>query len=255
MSFKDMIFKKDISSNKAKRCAALILAAGASSRMGLAAGQSKQFLMIGDKPMLGITLLAFERSPDISEIVVVARSEDFSVIRHIAKELSISKLKNIVAGGSTRSDSSLHGVLELSGRCEYIAVHDGARPFVTQKIIHETCSAAKTYGAAVPGFAPFDTVKEIGADGAVIKTLDRDKLRLIQTPQVFEYELLKKALLNVKEKNLKITDDASAVEALGHKVYITDGDRDNIKVTSAGDIAAAEHILKAKTDKKEWIYG
>ena len=95
---------------------------------------------------------------------------------------------------------------------------------------------------------PFDTVKELGADGAVIKTMDRDRLRLIQTPQIFEYKLLKDALLNVKHKSLKITDDASAVEALGHKVYITEGDRNNIKVTSQTDIPLAEQILNQTTE-------
>ncbi|MBR2743370.1 MAG: 2-C-methyl-D-erythritol 4-phosphate cytidylyltransferase [Clostridia bacterium] len=250
MSFKDMFFKNGSASKKPKKCAALILAAGASTRMGLADGASKQFLMIGDRPMLAITLEAFERSPDISEIVVVARSEDFSAIQQMAKEYSITKLTNIVAGGATRADSSLHGVLELTGRCDYIAVQDGARPFVTQRMIHETAAAAKAHGAAAPGVVPFDTVKEIGADGAVLRTLDRDRLRLIQTPQIFEYDLLKRALLNVKQKSLKITDDASAVEALGHNVYITEGDRDNIKVTKAGDIEAAELILNKKSEER-----
>ena len=247
MSIKDKLLKKDTASKK-KRCAALILAAGSSTRMGLKDGKSKQFLMIGQRPMLAITLAAFEQSPDISEIVIVARSEDFPVISQLAKEYSISKLTNIVAGGATRSDSSLHGVLELMDRCEYVAVHDGARPFVTQRIIHETCAAAKEHGAAVPGVVPFDTVKELGADGAVIKTMDRDRLRLIQTPQIFEYKLLKDALLNVKHKSLTITDDASAVEALGHKVYITEGDRNNIKVTSQTDIPLAEQILSQTTE-------
>ena len=149
----------------------------------------------------------------------------------------------------TRADSSLHGVLELDGRCDYVAVHDGARPFVSQDIIYETLEAAKSYGAAAPGIIPSDTVKEVGADGFVIGTHDRERLRMIQTPQIFNYMLLRTALLKVKESGLKVTDDASAIEALGRKVFVTDGDKDNIKVTSYSDIDICEKIF----DKREEI--
>ena len=117
---------------------------------------------------------------------------------------------------------------------------------MTQRIIHETVEAAKQYGAAAPGIAPCDTVKEVGADGFVIRTHDREHLRLMQTPQVFDYMLLRTALLNVKENGLTVTDDASAVEALNRKVVVTEGDRENIKVTSVGDIEACEKIIAAR---------
>jgi len=250
MSIASKIFGKKTRNTAPKQnsCAALILSAGSSTRMKLENNQSKQFLTLKDIPLLAHTLKAFQNSPDISEIVVVARVEDFNMISQLAKDFGISKLKNIVAGGDTRADSSLHGILELDGRCDFVAVHDGARPLVTQKVIHETVSAAIAHGAAAPGIQPNDTIKEIGADGFVITTHDRSRLRMIQTPQVFKFDLLKRALLYVKENKLAVTDDCSAVEYLNHPVYITQGDPENIKVTSGRDVEICEQILDARED-------
>ena len=242
MGILDKVMNKFTQNNATlkKTCGAIILAAGASSRMELADSNSKQFLMINGDPMIALTLLAFEKAAAIDEIVVVARCEDFAAISDIAREYNISKLKNIVAGGETRFDSSLHGVLEFSDRCEYLAVHDGARPFVSQRIINDTVASAKKYGAAVPGIIPHDTIKEVGADGFVLKTHDRSRLRQIQTPQTFEAKLLLSALLKTRGKKFIITDDALAVEMLGKRVAVIEGDAQNIKVTTMNDIRLAE---------------
>ncbi len=230
--------------HKKTSCCAVILAAGMSQRMNLEEGRRKPFISIEGVPLIAYTLKAFERSVDITELIVVANPDDFSAISDISKTHGISKLKNIVEGGQTRFESSLYGVLECSKRCDFIAIHDAARPFVTEQVIHDAFKAAVKYGAAAPGVVPNDTVKEVDADGIVVKTHARSALRQIQTPQIFRSSLIFDALMNVKKTGADVTDDCSAVELMKKPVVITQGDRINIKVTTPSDLSVCIEIIK-----------
>lgn len=220
-------------------CTAVVLAAGNSQRMG----QDKILMPIGGKPVIAHTLSALEKSECISEIVVVTKYESLQEIADICNEYGISKASRVVVGGKTRLESSLIGVSHASEKAAYIAIHDGARPFLSDNLIGRVVHSAQTYAAAAPAIIPTDTVRILNAKGVVTETPSRDLVALTQTPQVFMAEMIKAALTKAQESGIKITDDCSAVEAMGYKVRIVAGDPDNIKLTTARDLYIAEGIL------------
>ena len=227
-------------------CSAVVLAAGNSQRMG----KDKILMPIGGAPVIAHTLKAMQSSDIIDEIVIVTKYESIQEIADICNEHGISKASRVIRGGKTRLESALIGVSNVSEKATLIAIHDGARPFVTEKLIDRVVHAAKTHSAAAPAVTASDTVRLLNSKGAVTATPDRDLVALVQTPQVFLAELIKAALTRAIDKGFRVTDDCSAVEAMGYKVTIVAGEADNIKLTTTRDIYAAEGILAERRGKQ-----
>lgn len=224
---------------------ALIMAAGDASRMG---GKPKQFLEICNKSVLIRTLSAFERTERVDSIVVVTKNDFFDEITREAKANSITKFKFCVCGGNSRMESVLCG-MNAVGNCDFVLVHDCARPLVSKDTVNRVIDAMINNGAAICAVPIKDTVKFVAKDGFVEATPDRSSVWCVQTPQGFKTEMLKSALEAVNDLS-KYTDDSSVVEASGHKVYTVMGDYTNIKITTPDDIITAEQILRARGEAK-----
>ena len=223
-----------------KYCGAVIVAAGTASRMG---GIDKVLAELHGEPLLIHTVRAFQNCDAIKEIVVVTRSDLLQIIGDLC--IPFPKVKAVVIGGADRSQSVKNGLNALSDKVRLVAVQDGARPLITETVIDRTVRAAHTYGAAAPGIPVKDTVK-IVRGGVVKSTPDRSILQAIQTPQVFDLDLLAGALEQAKKDKANITDDCSAVERLGMSVKIVEGDEKNIKVTTPMDLLIAEKLLEER---------
>ncbi len=220
---------------------AVIVAAGNSSRMGK--GINKQLLMIGDIPVLAHTLMSFEKAQTIENIIVVTKAENILTVNDMVRDFEISKIKAIIPGGDTRAGSVMCGLNQIKND-RLVAVHDGARPFVTPEKIDELVLLAQKYGAVAPGNQPKDTVKVVDASNVVIDTPERNHLRMIQTPQVFKADELKLAYIRGNESGFEGTDDCSYMENMGISVYVAEGEYTNIKVTTPEDLPIAEAIAK-----------
>ena len=227
------------------RCAALVAAAGSSSRMR---GANKLLAPLDGIPVLVRTLTALQLAERLDEIVVASREEDLLEISSLCRTYGISKCSKVVRGGESRVHSVYLASLEVSTEAELLAVHDGARPLVTPELVDQVILAAARCGAAAPAVPLKDTIKEVRDGGAVARTVDRLSLRAVQTPQVFDAELLRGALKDAIEHGEAITDDCSAVERLGKVVFLLDGDEENLKITTPMDMILADAILH---DRKE----
>jgi 2-C-methyl-D-erythritol 4-phosphate cytidylyltransferase len=212
------------------------VAAGASTRMG---GVDKTLATLGGVPLIARTVAVFEASPQVGVIVVVVAEQNLSAVREIAGAYGWSKVTSVCVGGYRRQDSVANGLGELPP-CDWVLVHDGARPFADDGMISRGLEAAKATGAAIPGVPPKDTVKVVDAGESVRSTLDRNSLRVVQTPQVFRRDLLERAH---REVTADVTDDAAMVESLGVAVRVFTGSYRNIKVTTPEDLALAETLL------------
>lgn len=221
-----------------KACGAVIVAAGNASRMG---GIDKVMAPIGGEPMIVHTVRTFQNCDAIREIVVVTRQDLIVPIMDLCHDFD--KVQAVVIGGSTRQESVDIGLGILSKNMKLAAVHDGARPMISWEVIDRTVRAAHTYAAAAPAIPVKDTVKKVQG-GVVAETPDRSTLRAVQTPQVFDIDLLRGALKKAKEDEAEVTDDCSAVERLGMSVKIVEGDERNIKVTTPLDLKLAELLLE-----------
>lgn len=213
---------------------AVLVAAGSSTRMGF----DKLSFDLGGETVLERSVRAFDECPEVDELVIVTGASGENAQRAAAR---CKKPVRLVKGGSTRAESARSGVAAAHGRL--VAVHDAARPFVSQSVIADTIAAAARCGAAAPAVPVKDTIKTVAEDGAVTGTPDRSTLRAVQTPQVFETDLLKAALQSALENEVPVTDDCSAVERLGKVVYLIDGDEENLKITTPVDLVIAEAIL------------
>ena len=221
-----------------KRCGAVIVAAGSASRMG---GIDKVMAPLGGTPMVARTVAAFQNCDAIAEIVIVTRPD---LIRPISALCAgMDKVRAVVAGGSSRQESVWLGLNALSEDIQLAAIHDGARPLVSNLVIDRTVRAANSYGAAAPAVPVKDTIKVVKG-GLVEKTPERATLQAVQTPQVFDFDLLRGALKQAEEEKAAVTDDCSAVERLGMKVKIVEGDERNLKVTTPMDLKIAEMLLE-----------
>ncbi|MBR5479632.1 MAG: 2-C-methyl-D-erythritol 4-phosphate cytidylyltransferase [Clostridia bacterium] len=231
---------------KTKRTvAAVIPAAGSASRMK---GADKLFLELNGIPVIIRTLKIFEDHPEIAEIVIPTRADAVEHLKALCSEYGISKATKVICGGATRGESVLLGLRAVDKKCKYVAIHDGARPFVTESIVSDTIAAARKFHAAAPMVPIVDTIKE--KDGCFTsKTVDRDSVCAIQTPQIFDRELILGALHNAVEKNIPITDDCSAVEIIGGRIALTQGDVFNRKITTPEDLVFARAILESKGEK------
>lgn len=221
-------------------CAAIIVAAGSSQRMG----SDKIFASLGGLPVLVRSVRAFEECELADEIVVVTREEKLEQVAALVRKYGLQKVSKVIIGGKTRVESCLAGVSEVDHRAELIAIHDGARPLVTQRVIRETVRAAQAYHAAVPVVRSTDTLKLLDDKGVVVGSVDRETIFRVQTPQVFRADLIKGALTEAMKRGLPITDDCSAMELMGVKTHTVEGDEDNLKLTTPRDFVLAEAILK-----------
>lgn len=221
-----------------KHCGAVIVAAGTASRMG---GIDKVMAPLDGEPMIVRTVRTFQNCDAVKEIVIVTREDLIPKITSMCGKFD--KVRAVVVGGKDRPESVRNGLRMLSGQVKLAAVQDGARPLITEAVIDRTIRAAHTYGAAAPAIPVKDTVKVV-TGGIVTTTPDRSTLKAIQTPQVFDVDLLKGALKKAGQDGAGITDDCSAVELLGYKVKIVEGDERNIKVTTPMDLKIAQMLLE-----------
>lgn len=216
----------------------IVVAAGASSRMK---GTNKQLLNLGGIPVLIRTLRAFENSKDISNIILVVRDEDLFEIQMLAHKYMITKISDIVCGGKTRQESVLNGFSRLKSDDTAVLIHDGARPLVDSKIINSVVTALNKCPAVTCAVKVKDTVKEIDQNGKVVKTLKRENLVSVQTPQGVSVKEYLQAAENVNVA--EFTDDTSIMEAAGYDAFVVEGSYKNIKITTKEDIALAEGFL------------
>jgi 2-C-methyl-D-erythritol 4-phosphate cytidylyltransferase len=215
---------------------AVIVAAGSGTRMG---GTDKLFTEVAGRPLLAHAMAPLQECRSIDRIALVIAPLNLKRGRELVERYGFTKAAALVKGGERRQDSVCLG-LEALGECEYVAVHDAARPLVTAELIERGLEVARKAGAAVPAVPIADTLKEAGPDGIVLRTLDRSRMWAVQTPQLFRYELLMRAH---REVRADVTDDAAMVEALGERVQLFGGDRRNLKVTTTEDLALIEALV------------
>ena len=218
---------------------AVIAAGGSSARMG---GENKLLMELDDRCVLAHTLQAFQNCPLISEIVIAARSDMIVPYADLASELGIDKLKCVTAGGNTRCESVYHGACQASPQAEYIAVHDGARPLVRPEEIAAVCEKAFNFTAAAAAVKVKDTIKRV-EEGRILETVDRSQLCAMQTPQVADKALMLSALKNALDKNLNVTDECMALEAIHVRPAVVMCSYENIKITTPEDILFARAVL------------
>ncbi len=226
------------------RVCAVIPAAGSSSRMG---GENKLLLELCGAPVLAHTLSAFERCPIIDDIVIVARETDIMPYHDLCRAYGLSKVRSIVRGGKTRGHSVLEGIHNAPEGTGIVAIHDAARPLVTNEVICSAVEAAIQYGGAAPVIPMKDSVKRI-ADGKIAADVPRDTIAAVQTPQCFERTRIEGALIRALRRCLPLTDDCAAFEAAGLPVHATDGDYQNLKITTPEDLLTAEAFLKGRDE-------
>jgi 2-C-methyl-D-erythritol 4-phosphate cytidylyltransferase len=224
---------------------ALVPAAGMGKRMGKAV--AKQFLPLGDKPMLAHTLLVFQRASEIDEIIPILSEEDMEMcLREVIEQYHITKVKTLVVGGKERQDSVANGLQKLEKDASIVIIHDGVRPFVTNEMIRESVELAKKGECVVVGVPIKDTIKEVDDKKIVRRTLERSRLWAIQTPQTFPVKILKRAYEESYKHKVYGTDDATLVERAGGAIHVIMGSYDNIKITTPEDLILAEEILRRR---------
>lgn len=236
------LFKKK--KDKEPKCSAVIVSAGAARRMG---GIDKVLAPLGELPVLVHTLYAFQDCPSVEEIIVVARKDLLVEIGQLCREFDLNKVKKVIVGGQERIHSVQAGLREVDPESSLIAIHDGARPLVSQEIIRDTVARAAITGAAAPAIPLTDTIKREDG-GLTVETVDRSQLWAVQTPQVFEAGLIRAATQKALDDGEVLTDDCGAVERLGMKVTLTSGSRENLKVTTPLDLILGEAILRARAE-------
>ncbi len=220
---------------------AIIAAAGRGERMG---GVDKMFALLGGKPILARVIDTFQRCQSVDQVVVVVSRENLERCRQLVAEQGWSKVTEVCPGGRRRQDSAAAGLRRLKN-CDWVVVHDGARPLVTVDLIDRGLEAARETGAAVAGVPVTDTIKIAGDDRLVQETPPRRNLWSAQTPQVFRFDIIAEAYQPAKGE---VTDDATLVEQLGYKVKLYLGAYDNIKITTPDDLTLAE-VLWQKYEK------
>ncbi len=219
---------------------AIILAAGKSERMG--AGTDKAFLSLVAKPVVAWSLIAFERCAEIDRIVLVVRKDQILASKAVVKMFGISKIDKIVAGGTKRSDSVQAGLAACDSDTRYVVIHDGARPLITSDVIAEVVKTVKRTPAVTVGRKMVDTVKRVEKGTVVAETIDRSKVWSVQTPQAFQFRILRDAYAKLESKD--VTDDCQVVELAGETVKIVENNKPNLKITTVEDLQVAGALLK-----------
>lgn len=220
----------------------VIVAAGTGSRMNM--GINKQFIKLEGKEIIYYTIEKFYRNENIEDIVVVVKEEEAEFFRkEILDKYNFKNIK-IAYGGKERQDSVYNGLKSLDKNCNIVLIHDGARPFVSDKIINKSIEEAKENKAVVVGVPVKDTIKVIDNDNNIVDTPNRSLLWAVQTPQTFDYNLLIKSYEDAFKENFYGTDDAMLVERIGYKVKMVEGSYNNIKITTQEDLNLGNQILK-----------
>lgn len=232
-------FRRRKKEEPAPACSAVVVAAGSSTRMGF----DKVLAEVGGVPVIVRCLQSFQQAPGVNEIVVVTRTELVPDVARLCQDHGLTKVVKVVRGGENRTQSARLGTLECDDKAKLIAIHDGARPFVTVEVIEEAIAQAAQNGAAAPAVPVKDTIKS-ASGGIVEQTLDRSALYAVQTPQVFDGDLIRAALQKALDDGAELTDDCAAVERLGMKVVLTAGDERNIKLTTPTDLLIGEVLLE-----------
>lgn len=228
---------------------AIIVAGGIGKRIG-DSNLPKQFLILRDKPILAHTVEKFEKCDLIDEIILVVPEDYLGYCSQaIVDKYSFNKIKRIICGGEERQDSVNKGLKACPDNTSIVAIHDGVRPFISSEKISESINLCEQKKAVILAVPAKDTIKRV-EDGLAITTLDRKKLWLVQTPQVFEYKLILDAYEKAREDSFVGTDDSILVERLGYEVTVLKGEYQNIKITTAEDLIIAEKILEMKQTKK-----
>ena len=222
---------------------AVVVAAGSARRME---GIDKVLATLGELPVLVHTLRVFQQCPDIAEIVVVTREDLMVEVGSICQDFALTKVSKVIKGGKERIHSVQAGLSEVREDAELIAIHDGARPLVSQELIERVIQGANEHISAVPAIPSTDTLKMVDSEGVIIGPVNRDTVVRVQTPQVFDADIIKGALTKAVQKRLTVTDDCSAVDMMGFSTYTVEGDTGNIKLTLPEDMVLAEAILKSR---------
>lgn len=231
-----------------EKVAAIIVAGGSGKRMGMTI--KKQYIVLNNKEVLAHAIAPFDECEMIGEIIlVVAEDEIQKVKKEIVEKYGFKKVKQIVAGGTERQDSVYNGLLATSSDTRYVMIHDGARPFIKEKIITKALELTKEKEATVVAVPVKDTIKIVdNKKKVIVETPNRSNLWSIQTPQSFSKELLLNAYKYAKVNNVIVTDDSMLVEAYGKPVFIVEGDYTNIKITTPEDLVIGEALLKGKEE-------
>lgn len=223
--------------------AAVIVAAGQGKRMG--PGVDKLFLEVAGRPVIAHTWERFDRAAEVHTVVLVVRAGQEAAFTALAERLALTKPWQLVAGGAERQDSVWNGLAALPQACELVAIHDGARPCVRAELIAATFAAAREFGAAVAAQRVTDTIK-VSPDGRFIaEHLDRAQLWAVQTPQTFRVEIIRRALAEVRQRGLLVTDDTAACAWIGQPVRLVEHPAPNPKVTTPADLPLVAHWLQA----------
>ena len=226
---------------------AVILAAGSGTRMG--AEKTKQWICVDGIPVVVRTLLVFQASRYINEIVLCVKEDELDMYDGISDTYGITKLKCVVKGGATRQESALKGFKKISDGADLVAIHDAARCLVTEEMIEATVRAARRDGGAIAAMRAVDTVKTADRFGSVTATVDRNTVWFAQTPQVFGVDQYRAAAYIAIRDGFAVTDDASLMENAGFNVTVVDCGRENLKITEPTDLLIAEAILKHRAKK------
>ncbi len=221
---------------------AIIVAGGSSRRMGF----DKTFALLSGRAVILQSIMAFDATASVTDIVVVGRADRLSELRELIAQQQFSKVRHVIAGGLHRQNSVSEGLQHVSVDAEFVAVHDAARPLVTPAQIERVFEAARVYEAAALAAPVADTLKRADSEHVVCGSVDREGLYAMQTPQIFARELLASAYARVAEEKLAITDEVSAVERFGAKVILVPNHEYNFKITFPGDLPLAELVLKLR---------
>jgi len=224
------------------KTAALVAAAGAGLRMNTT--KRKQYIILEEKPILARSLNLFVNHPAVIEIIAVIPPGDTDVVIKLLKPFCPMERISLVEGGNTRQESVSRGLKVVSSNVELVCIHDAARPLASTRLLDRLIEAAHHCDAAVPVVALTDTIKEVSEDGYVMLTPERERLRLVQTPQVFKRQLIIDAYEEAARSKVIATDDASLVESLGKQVMAVPGETVNLKITSSLDLLIASLLLK-----------
>ncbi len=220
----------------------IILAAGSGKRMGKAI--NKVFLDLNGRPVLFYSIRAFENNPEVDEIILVMKEEEIAENRETIEGFGFSKIRSIVPGGRERMHSVREGLSAVSESSELVLIHDGARPFVTDRIIEDAIRFSRQYGAACPGVMPKDTIKVAGKDSMILESLDREALCAVQTPQAFQTGKLITLMDSALQAGHLYTDDTAVFTDAGLPVYLFEGSFHNLKLTTEEDLSQAAQIVQ-----------
>jgi 2-C-methyl-D-erythritol 4-phosphate cytidylyltransferase len=223
---------------------AIIVAAGSSQRMGF----DKLFAQLRDKPVVAHSIAAFEQTPVVDEIVLVAREDQLPEHEKLVGAQKFSKLRSIIPGGERRQDSVHAGLSALWSEADFVAVHDAARPLIRPKQIEQVFAMCRQHGAAALAERVKDTLKQVTEDGFITDSVEREKIYALQTPQIFARKLLDEAYDAIFAQNIVVTDETSALQHVGHKVAIVPNDEFNFKITFPKDLLLAEAILAQRAN-------